>query len=163
MKVCLLYGGISSNGMSCLTAQPASNSSKGTFVKDFTYYGGLTVTTHSHKCSKFIENPIQHIKTSQKERRKPSLLLILDDHIQKSVSCHSGTLWLPRRFSARTYFLLRAWLGKTRSSEMIIAPDINNHIRSLNYHLDRQGPDRRGGDGRRGAALLTPFVTRLWN
>ena len=131
MKVCLLYGGISSNGMSCLTAQPASNSSKGTFVKDFTYYGGLTVTTHSHKCSKFIENPIQHIKTSQKERRKPSLLLILDDHIQKSVFCHSGTLWLPRRFSARTYFLLRAWLGKTRSSEMNIAPDNNNHLRSI--------------------------------
>ena len=53
--------------------------------------------------------------------------------------------------------------GKTRSSEIIVAPDINNHIRSLNYHLDRQGPERRGGDGRRRAALLTPFVTRLWN
>ena len=53
--------------------------------------------------------------------------------------------------------------GKTRSSEMIITPDINNHIRSLDYHLDRQDPERRGGDGRRGAALLTPFVARLWN
>ena len=34
---------------------------------------------------------------------------------------------------------------------------------SLNYHLGRQGPGRRGGDwvGRRSSNLLMPFVTRL--
>ena len=43
-------------------------------------------------------------------------MMIWADHIQKSVFRHSGTLWLPRRFSARICFLLRAKFKKIISN-----------------------------------------------
>ena len=42
--------------------------------------------------------------------------MIWADHIQKSVFRHSGTLWLPRRFSAIICFLLRARFKKIMSN-----------------------------------------------
>ena len=43
-------------------------------------------------------------------------MMIWADHIQKSVFRHSGTLWLPRRFSAIICFLLRARFKKIISN-----------------------------------------------
>ena len=43
-------------------------------------------------------------------------MMIWADYIQKSVFRHSGTLWLPRRFSASICFLLRARFKKIISN-----------------------------------------------